>query len=449
MFKVKRSKKIKKHFIAHKKRYFIILGILILVIILGGGIGSYFYFQDKQKPIIQEEKNIYISFLSEVYDKIKENYWNKMSDEELSLLFKLAAEKMTTKTQEVSPPSKEGLSNMIENIIKEMDETKKKQFSAQLAHLVLLNLKPFGRSALYVKKDEESLKNKVQNINPQENLYADLGINDTASEEELKEAYRQKVNELDDQTTEEAKQQLEKIKYAYEVLSNAENKKRYDQTRTEPTVFGELVQPDILRLYISKISPTTLDDLKKETEKFDNTAGLNTLILDLRDNIGGSLDILQYLLGPFIGPNRYAFEIFQQGNYDPLKTKFGWLPSLVRYKRVVILANEKTQSSAEVMAATLKKYNVGVLVGTKTKGWGTIEKVYEIENQIDPNEKYSIFLVNHLTIRDDNQPIEGVGVEPTINTEDKNWKNKLNEYFNYKELNDAVEKVWDTPPGKI
>jgi len=386
----KKFKNIKKYFAKNKKLYLVILGILVIFLILGGStLGGYFYFkhnQQKQAPQ-QTQKNIYIEFFSEIYDKIKENYWNKISDEELSNLFKLAAQKLTNQPQDLSSADKEGVSRMIIAITEKMDEDTKKEFSPQLAHLVLVNLKPFGRSALYVKKDEENLKNKVENVNP-------------------------------------------------------------ETGKVEPTVLGNLVRPNILHLYISKMSPTTVEDLKNETEKFDNVEGLNTLILDLRGNIGGSLDIIQYLLGPFIGPNRYAFELFQQGNYDPFKTKIGWLSSLVRYKRVIILADNNTQSSAEVMLAALKEYNVGVAVGTKTKGWGTIEKVYELENQINPDENYSLFLVNHLTLRDDNQPIEGAGIEPTIDINDPEWKNKLNEYFNYSELTETIKEIWNKTPGK-
>jgi len=388
MFNIKFKKSQK----SKKKIYFVIGSVVILIILCAGSaIGTYFYFKHNQKPETpaeQTSENIYVEFLSEVYDKIKENYWNKMSDEELANLFKLATEKLVQTPQNLSSADKRGMTEMVTSALEKIEESKKKDFSAQLAHLVLWNLKPFGRSALYVKKDEENLKNTVENVNP-------------------------------------------------------------ETGKVEPTVGANLVRPTILHLYISKISPTTLDDFKKETEKFDNTEGLNALILDLRGNIGGSLDMLQYLLGPFIGPNNYAFEIFQQGNYDPFKTKFGWLPSLVRYKRVVILADNNTQSSAEVMLAALKKYNVGVFVGTKTKGWGTIEKVYEVDHQIDPNEKFSIFLVNHLTLRDDNQPIEEAGVEPTIDVNDPKWENKLFDYFNSNELVKAVKEVWNTPPGNI
>lgn len=380
------SKKFKKHFSNHKKRYLIILIVMIAIILIGGGtVTGYFVFKKNQKPPqVQEQnqKNIYAEFLSEIYDTIKENYWNKIPDEELANLFKLGAEKLTQAPQNLDSADKNGVNQMVINIMDKLEETKRKEFAPQLAHLVLVNLKPFGRSALYVKKDEETLKDKVENVNP-------------------------------------------------------------ETGKIESTVLGEIIRPNILSLNISRMSPTTVQDLKTETEKFDNTEELNTLILDLRGNIGGSLDILQYLLGPFIGPNRYAFELFQQGNYDPFKTKLGWMPSMVRYKKVVILADNNTQSSAEVMLAALKEYNVGVVVGTKTKGWGTIEKVYELENQIDPNEKYSVFLVNHLTLRDDNQPIEEAGVEPTIDINDPKWKNKLNEYFNDNELIKAVEETWN------
>ena len=115
----------------------------------------------------------------------------------------------------------------------------------------------------------------------------------------------------------------------------------------------------------------------------------------------------------------------------------------------MILIDDEVQSSGELMAATLKKYNVGITVGTKTKGWGTIEKVFEIENQIDPNEKYSAFIVHSLALRDDGQPIENNGVSPLININDKDWKEQLFTYFNYNELIEAVEEIWNTPPSKF
>jgi len=54
-----------------------------------------------------------------------------------------------------------------------------------------------------------------------------------------------------------------------------------------------------------------------------------------------------------------------------------------------------------------------------------------------------------LTLRDDNQPIEEAGVEPTIDVNDPKWENKLFDYFNSNELVKAVKEVWNTPPGNI
>lgn len=172
------------------------------------------------------------------------------------------------------------------------------------------------------------------------------------------------------------------------------------------------------------------------------------MILDLRGNIGGSIDLLPYLLGPFIGPDQYAYEFYQQGQRTPFKTILGWQPSLVRYKKLVILIDGKSQSTAETMASVLKKYNVGIVMGEKTAGWGTVERVFPLKEQFNPGTKYSIFLVHHITLRDDNQPIQGNGVEPAIAMSNKNWKKEFYNYFRYPELANVIEKIWNSKPGE-
>ncbi|MBD3282638.1 MAG: DnaJ domain-containing protein [Candidatus Portnoybacteria bacterium] len=429
----------------------IIIGIIAFTLIFGGGItAGYFYFnQAPSNQQAEQTQNKHHSFIGEIYDKIQEYYWEEVSDESLSNIFKLGAEKITGEPQELMQKNKQGVLSLFDKTTQGMDEEKKNAFAVQLSNIVLVNLKPFKRSGLFTQKQEEELKNKVQNVNPETDLYASLGLEKGAAQEEIDKAYKEKTEPLKNKGTEEAKQELKELDYAYNVLSNNQAKEIYDSSGTEPTILANLISPNILHLYMKRVSPTSVHDLKRVTEEYDKGEKLDTLILDLRKNIGGSLDILPYLLGPFIGNNQYAFELFQQGNHEPFKTKLGWLPSLVRYKKVVILTDKNTQSSAEVMAATLKKYNVGVLVGETTKGWGTIEKVYQIENQIDPEQKYSMFLVNHLTLRDDNQPIEGNGVDPLININDSNWKELLYKYFNSQRIVNVVEDIWNTPPEEL
>lgn len=366
-------------------------GLLFVVVFSLGATTGYFYFQKSQQANltpVEIEKDIYVEFLSEVYDKIKENYWESITDEQLGNLFKLGIENLTEKPQDVKIKNKNDFEEMLTEIIKVVKEDKKKEFATKLANLVLINLKPLGRSRLHTTQERKDLEDEVKNINP-------------------------------------------------------------ETGQIEPTVFTKLVRPDILHLYIKKISPTTFDELKKATEQVDNIDGLDTLILDLRANVGGSIDVLAYLLGPFIGQNQYAYEFLHQGENAPYKTKIGWLPSLVRYKKIVVLIDDKTQSSAEIMTATLKKYNIGITIGTTTKGWGTIEAIINIDKQIDQDEKYSIFLVHSLTLRDDNLPIEGNGVNPLIFINDPGWESQLFAYFHYDELIKVVKEVWNKAPEDL
>ena len=433
------------------RRRFLIPAIIVLLIVVGG----FFYLRNGRLPLLgaimnkpasqQTAGDPYAEFLSEIYDKIRENYWDKMDDDGLSNIYKLAAEKLTGKTLGLETNDKAGVKNLATVLMKDMDAAGKIEFSAKLEDIVLANLKPFGRSRLYTTKQEQDLANAVQNVNPEKNLYASLGLEKGASQEEINVAYKKESEELKRDQTLEGKKKLEELSYAYGVLNNASEKQNYDKAGIEPTVFSKLVRSDVFYIHITKMSPTTLEEFQKAADSVSGKKGLNSLILDLRGNVGGAVDLMQYFLGPFIGPGQYAYDFFHQGDYTPFKTKTGWLQSLVQYKKVVVLIDGNVQSSAEIMAATLKKYNVGVLVGVPTKGWGTIEKVFDIEHQIDPNQKFSALIVHSVTLRDDGQPIEGRGVDPAININDKDWQKQLMEHFNYSGLVQAVKEMWGNP----
>lgn len=428
------------------KKIYLWTGIVLISFFAGLLLGNFGFF--KKIKNIKINTNPFpvdkrVAFLMEVYGIIKDNYWDKANDEQLVNLYVLGTEKLTGKKQTIERLNQKSLQKFLKKTIKELKtEEEKNKYAAGLADIVLANLQPFGRSRLYSQKQEVELKNIVEN-KTEKDYYQALDVSRDVSPEKIKEAFEQKVAELKKEKTEEAKQKLAEVNKAYQILSDEQAKKLYDEKSIEPTMEGQLLTPDIFYLRLTKFSPTTIEELIRVTQKVDKEPGPTTLIFDLRDNVGGAIDGLPYFLGPFIGNDQYAYQFYHQGEKQDFKTKIGWLPSLVRYKKVVVLINENTQSSAEVMASVIKKYNVGILVGTKTKGWGTVEKVFEIKNQFNPAEKYSAFLVHSLTLREDGQPIEGMGVEPAVDINNKNWEKELRAYIPYEDLIRELRKLFN------
>ncbi|MBI2600247.1 DnaJ domain-containing protein, partial [Candidatus Daviesbacteria bacterium] len=335
--------------------------IPLLIFTLGAGTG-YVYFTKTNPSAAKQQATIkdpYIAFLSEIYDKVMENYWDNITDDQLSNIFKLASEKLTGQPQELKtkqkpvtqnktnpapglsvnlqgssigdlklldensgkPSSKkEALMEMLKNILKSMDDKQKKEFSVNIAASVLSNLNPFGRSGLYTQKLETQLKNTVSNINPEKDLYKDLGIAKGSTQQQVKEAYEKKADELSKQDTPEAKEKLKEATYAKEVLAQPDRKERYDQKGVEPTLFTKVVQPGILYLQFKKFSPTSYDEFVKSFDPFKDDKNLYGLIFDLRGNVGGAIDAAPYFIGNFIGKNAYAFDFFHKGEYQPFKT---------------------------------------------------------------------------------------------------------------------------------
>lgn len=423
-----------------RRRGWYALGLLIAV--SAGAWGGYRYGLSQTSPANSAPKlPTPVAFLMEIYDQVNQNYWDKISDSQLADLYRRAAEKITSVAEPVDPPTRQGVQTMLTQLFQPLDQSKALEVASNIGDIVVANLTPFARSRLYTNQKRTALQDQIKNVDQTTNLYDVLGVAKTAAAPDIQKAYQDKVKQLASSSTPQAQQQLAQVNRAIRTLGQPDTKQRYDQTGAEPTMSTRIIQPDILYVKINQIAPATVDEFQTTFNQLSSTPNLTSLILDLRGNNGGDIDTLPQLLGFFLGPNQTAFELWHQGDTTPIKTTTNQLASLVRFKKIVVLVDQNTESSAEVMAASLKKYRVGVLMGNTTHGWGTVETIYGLHTALSDSATYSLVLVHYVTLRDDEQPIEGRGVQPNISLDDVAWPQQLLAYFDYQPLVEAVKQV--------
>lgn len=429
--------------------------ILIVVVVLVAAGGAYYWYRAAHAaPAVSyktpEEANLYVRFDMEAYDKITANYWQIVSDPDLAQFFQLSLQKAENAS---APPAlatttRSGVAGMLSTAINAATSTDaKKNLELNVVIVALYNLAPAGRSSLLSQGQVVALRQEVANVNPAANLYNDVGLATTSSVEAVKSAYAATKGALAASTSPAAKAKLQQATYAEQVLTNNNTKTRYDQAQIQPTVFSHILG-HTLYIDISQISPTTLDEFAQDVDVASTTPNLDSMILDLRGNIGGALDFAPAFLGLFVGQNQYAFDFFHQGNYLPQRTTEPQFPELARYRDIALLTDNMTQSTAEVTTAMFKRFNLAHVVGGTTRGWGTVENTVPLTTPIDPAASYSLLLVQYLTLRDDNQLIEGRGVDPNVNISDKNWQQELPIYFRSASLISALEQEAAQPPLK-
>ena len=148
------------------------------------------------------------------------------------------------------------------------------------------------------------------------------------------------------------------------------------------------------------------EDVAIEVEKLKKS-GVKGIVIDLRNNGGGSLRDVVKMSGLFIeqGP------IVQvKGRYDRPDVLSDSDP-LVQYGGpLVIMVNEFSASASEIMAAALQDYGRAIIVGTPTYGKGTVQRFFNLDNALKRGAGGSIAAVDK-----NGQPIDGLGdVKVTI-----------------------------------
>ena len=120
-------------------------------------------------------------------------------------------------------------------------------------------------------------------------------------------------------------------------------------------------------------------DLKKEILNL-KSKGINGLILDLRNNGGGSLKTVVDITGFFIerGPVVQVKSI--GGRREILRDND---PSIIWDGPLVVLVNEFSASASEILAAALQDYNRAIILGSnQTYGKGTVQNIVDLNNVI-------------------------------------------------------------------
>jgi carboxyl-terminal processing protease len=103
------------------------------------------------------------------------------------------------------------------------------------------------------------------------------------------------------------------------------------------------------------------------------------LILDLRDNGGGFLEIAVDVLSNFIEKDRLVVETRAR---DPRDNESFFSHGIQQFMLpLVVLVNGNSASASEIVAGALKDYKLAILVGEKTYGKGSVQKPYTLGDQ--------------------------------------------------------------------
>jgi carboxyl-terminal processing protease len=143
--------------------------------------------------------------------------------------------------------------------------------------------------------------------------------------------------------------------------------------------YGLIELPKFYIDFKDQNSRNAASDIKKQLEILKNKE-VKGVILDLRDNGGGSLKTVVDITGFFIDKGPVVQVKSTGGKKDVLYDED---PTIVWDGSLVIMVNEFSASASEILAAALQDYKRAIILGSKqTFGKGTVQNVIDLNRII-------------------------------------------------------------------
>lgn len=167
-----------------------------------------------------------------------------------------------------------------------------------------------------------------------------------------------------------------------------------------PTVYFRMLDNEVGYIQIKQFEAVTYDQFKVALDKLKKEKAKG-LVLDLRDNPGGLLNIVEQI----------ADELVPEGIIVSTKDKQGkgseyYADSKYTDIPMVVLINGNSASASEVLAGALKDYSRAELIGTTTFGKGVVQTIIPL------SDGSAIKLTTSQYFTPSGVCIQGIGIAP-------------------------------------
>ena len=169
-----------------------------------------------------------------------------------------------------------------------------------------------------------------------------------------------------------------------------------------PTVFWHKIEDGIMYLQITSFDTVTEEQFDEAWEQMMSN-GMKGLILDLRNNLGGSLNAVLAVAEHLVPEGLIAYTENKQGERQEFYAEGEGIQV-----PMTVLVNEYSASASELLCGALKERNVATVVGTTTFGKGIVQTTWSMSD----GTAYKMTTAKYYTPNGNN--IHGTGITPDI-----------------------------------
>jgi carboxyl-terminal processing protease len=136
-----------------------------------------------------------------------------------------------------------------------------------------------------------------------------------------------------------------------------------------------MLSPGIGYIKLNKFARTTMDEFHEAIAKLKSD-GLKSLILDLRNNTGGFMDVAIDLSDQFLSDGKRI--VYTKGLHSPLQEFYSTSKGDFEKGKLVVMINEGSASASEILAGAIQDWDRGLLIGRRSFGKGLVQRPFDL-----------------------------------------------------------------------
>ena len=128
---------------------------------------------------------------------------------------------------------------------------------------------------------------------------------------------------------------------------------------------------------LMRFARNSVSEFRKAVDELRDQ-GMQSLILDLRGNSGGFLDIACGLSNEFLSPRRLI--VYQEGRNRPRQEFRTNLFGSFRKGDLVVLIDESSASASEIVSGAVQDWDRGLIIGRRSFGKGLVQTMFTLSD---------------------------------------------------------------------